>query len=231
MATSGTTSFNMPGGNLLVYALSLIGVFRTAITPQHMMDARDSINLLLASWGNDGPNLWTIDEVTQTLVAGAATYNVDPDTVMILDAFIRTNAGTEQQADRIIWPISRTEYASMPDKLTEAPPTTYWFDRKLAPTITLWQVPDDTQPYELHYYRYKVIEDQAATGSQNVDVPRWWLLATAFGVAELLAYIHAPDRADKIALKAAALLREAREQDTENVPLYVLPMMSGYFPR
>lgn len=231
MATSGTTSFNMPGGNLLVYALSLIGVFRTSITAQHMADARDSINLLLSSWGNDGPNLWTVDEVVETLVQGTATYNVDPDTVMILDAFIRTNAGTESQADRIIWPISRTEYASQPNKAAEAPPTTFWFDRTLSPTITLWQVPDNQGPYELHYYRYKVIEDQAATGSQNIDVPRWWLLATAFGVAELLAYIHAPDRATGIAAKASALLREAREQDTEAVPFYIMPMMSGYFPR
>src|SRR5690606_37863571 len=142
-------------------------------------DGREAINLLLASWGNDGPNLWTIDEVTQTLVPGTATYNVDPDTVMILDAFIRTGAGTESQADRIIWPISRTEYASMPNKLLEAPPTVFWFDRLLAPTITMWQTPDDQQTYELHYYRYKVIQDQNLYSGQTIDVPRWWLLATA----------------------------------------------------
>lgn len=231
MATSGTTSFDLSGGELLLFAFSLCGIRRTALTPEHMSDARMAFNLLLSSWGNDGPNLWTVDEVVETLVPGTATYNVDPDTVMILDAFIRTNAGTESQADRIIWPISRTEYAAMPNKLTEAPPTVYWFDRLRAPTITMWQTPDDQQAYDLHYYRYTVIQDQNLNGGQNVDVPRWWLLATAYGVAELIADSYAPDRVPRIAARAKELLLAAREQDTENVPFMVMPMMSGYFPR
>lgn len=231
MSTSGATTFNIPGGNLLVFALGLCGIRRTAVTAEHMADGRDAINLLLASWGNDGPNLWTIDEVVTTLVPGTATYNVDPDTVMILDAFIRTNAGTESQNDRIIWPISRTEYAAMPNKLLEAPPTVFWYDRLLSPTITMWQTPDDQQGYELHYYRYKVIQDQALSGGQNVDVPRWWLLATAYGLAEILADIYAPDKVPRLMQKAAALLREAKEEDVENVPLMLAPMLSGYYPK
>ena len=231
MATSGTTNFNLSGGELLLYAFSLCGLRRTALTPEHMADARSAFNLLLGSWGNDGPNLWTVDEVVQTLVAGTATYDVDPDTVMILDAFIRTNAGEEDQFDRIIWPISRTEYASMPNKQMESPPTVFWFNRLLAPTITLWQTPDDAETYDLHYYRYTVIQDQNLNSGQTVDVPRWWLLALAFGLAELLAISYAPDRVAALAAKAAQTLRDAREQDTENVPLMVLPMMSGYWPR
>ncbi len=195
-----------------------------------MADARMAFNLLLGSWGNDGPNLWRVDEIVQTLVPGVATYDIDPNTVMILDAFIRTNAGTESQNDRIIWPISRTEYASMPNKLLQAPPTVFWFDRLLAPTITMWQTPDDSQVYDLHLYRYTVIEDQSLAGGQNIDVPRWWMLALAFGLAELLAMSYAPDRVQGLAMKAAQTLREAREQDTEAVPTYFLPIMN-YFPR
>lgn len=189
-----------------------------------------AFNLLLSSWGNDIPNLWTVDLVSQVLVAGQSTYDVDPDTIMILDAYIRTGSG-DSQVDRIIWPISRTEYAAMPNKLLQAPPTVFWFDRQLAPTLTFWQTPDDQQTYTLQFYRAKVIQDQNLGGGQNVDVPRWWLLATAFGIAELLAMSYAPDRAAGIAMKAKDLLLAAREQDTENVPFYILPMMSGYFPR
>jgi hypothetical protein len=196
-----------------------------------MADGRMAFNLLLSQWGNDIPNLWTIDLVSETLVSGQATYDVDPDTVMILDAYIRTNAGEESQADRIIWPISRTEYASMPNKTMLAPPTVFWFDRLLAPTITLWQTPDDQQEYVLQYYRAKVIQDQVIAGGQNVDVPRWWLLATVYGIAELIADVYAPDRAAGITAKAAAYYRNAKEQDTENVPLYIMPMIGGYYPR
>lgn len=230
MATSGTTTFNLAGGELLLYAFSLCGIRRTALTPEHMADARMAFNLLLSSWGNDTPNLWTVDLVSQVLVAGTATYSVDPDTIMILDAYIRTGSG-DSQVDRIIWPISRTEYAAMPNKFLQAPPTVFWFDRQLSPQVTFWQTPDDQQTYTWQFYRAKVIQDQALAGGQNVDVPRWWLMATAFGVAELLAMSYAPDRVQALALKAADELRNAREQDTENVALYILPGLNGYYPR
>lgn len=231
MATSGTSTFNPSGGELLIAAFALCGVRRTALTAEHMADGRMFFNLLLGSYGADGPNLWRVDEVVETLVPGTATYSVAPTTVMILDAFIRTNAGEESQADRIIWPYSRTEYAATPNKTMQAPPTVYWFDRLLAPTITLWQTPDDQQVYELHYFRYSVIEDQNLSGGQNIDVPRWWMLALVFGLAELLATIYAPERKAAIGADATKYLREAREADTENVPFYIMPMISGYFPR
>lgn len=231
MATSGQSAFNPSGGELLLAAFAICGVRRTALLPEHMADGRMFFNLLLGSYGAEGPNLWRVDEVVETLVPGQATYNVAPTTVMILDAFIRTNAGTESQADRIIWPYSRTEYAATPNKTLQAPPTVYWFDRQLAPTITLWQTPDDQQVYDLHYFRYAVIEDQNLYGGQNIDVPRWWMLALTYGLAEHLAAIYAPERKAAISADAARYLREAREQDVENVPMYILPAVYGYYPR
>lgn len=231
MATSGTYDFNLSGGELILYAYSLCGKKRTELLAEHMADARTALNMLLASFGTETPNLWTVDEVVETLVPSTATYSVDPYTVMILDAFIRTGAGTESQSDRIIWPISRTEYAAMPNKTLEAPPTVFWFDRVLSPTITLWQTPDDQQDYELHYYRCTVVQDAEPANGQTVQAPRFWQLAIAFGLAELLAHTYAPDRVDRLALKAASLLREAREQDVENVPLYIAPMVGGYYRR
>lgn len=231
MATSGTTLFNMSGGNLLIFAFSLIGIRRTALTAEHMADGRDAFNLLLSHWGADTPNLWTVDLVSETVIPGQATYAVAADTIMVLDAYIRTGAGTASQNDRIIWPISRTEYASMPNKTLQAPPTVFWFDRLLNPTITLWQTPDDQQSYLLQYYRCTVIQDQALANDQNIDIPRWWLLALAYGLAEILALIYAEDRVAALAAKAKETLMEAREQDTENVPLYLLPQTFGYYPR
>jgi hypothetical protein len=230
MATSGTSTFNPSGGELLLFAYALCGLRRTALTAEHMADGRMAFNLFLSSLGNDIPNLWTVDLVSEVLVPGQATYTVPADTIMILDAYIRTGTG-ESQNDRIIWPISRTEYAAMPNKTLEAPPTVFWFDRQLAPTLSLWQTPDDQQVYTLQYYRATVVQDQNLAGGQNIEIPRWWMLAMAFGVAELVALIHAPDKAPALAAKAAETLRNAREQDTENVPMYIMPMLSGYFPR
>lgn len=230
MTTSGTYSFNPSGADLISYAYSLCGIRRTALLQEHLHDARMALNLMLASWGNSTPNLWTVDLVEETLVAGTATYDVDANTIMILDAYIRTGEDDEVN-DRIIWPISRSEYAAMPNKTLEAPPTVFWFDRLLSPTITLWQTPDDSQTYTLRYYRCTSLQDANLPGGETVDIPPWWLDALAWGLASRLAVSYAPDRAAPLDLKAAAALREAREQNTENVTLYLMPQVGGYYPR
>lgn len=230
MATSGTWTFNPSNGELTLYALGLCGIKRTEITAQHLTDARTSLNMLFSTWANDTPNLWTVDLVAQVLTPEVATYNVDPKTIMVLDAFIRTGSG-ESQNDRIIWPISRTEYAAQPNKVTPSQPTTFWFNRQLQPTITLWQPPDDEQTYTLFYYRCVAQQDADLAGGQTADIPPRWILAAAFGTAELLAMIYAPDRAAALSTKAANLLMNAQEQDTENVPLYIAPAIGSYHPR
>lgn len=231
MTTSGTTFFNPAGGDLLIYAFGLCGIRRTAMTAEHMADGRMAFNLLLSSWGNKIPNLWTVDLQAFDLIPGQATYDLPADTVMILDAYIRTASGTPSQNDRVIWPLSRTEYSAMPNKTLQAPPTVFWFDRLLAPTITFWQTPDDAQTYSFQYYRAVVIQDQDLSNGQNVDIPRWWHLALAFGLAELLSMTYAPERTQGLAAKALDELTKAREQDTENVPMYVMPAVRQYYPR
>ncbi len=233
MTTSGTNSFNPSNGELILFAASLAGLRRTELTQQHMADARMGLNLLFSTWGNDTPNLWTVDLISQLLVPGQATYDVLPNTIMVLDAYIRTNSGTESQNDRIIWPISRTEYASMPNKTLEAPPTVFWFDRLLAPTITLWQTPDDQQTYLLQYYRCIAIQDADSANGQTADIPPRWLMATAYGLAEILNQAYPVQGIDgaKISAKAEKYLNDALTQDQENVPMYLLPQTFGYYPR
>lgn len=230
MTTSGTAAFDPSGGQIILYAYSMCGLRRTALTQEHMEDARMAMGLMLAGWGNSTPNLWTVDLVEVTLVAGTATYDVDASTVMILDAYIRTGTG-DSQTDRIIWPVSRTEYAAFPNKTLEAPPTVFWFDRTLSPTITLWQVPDDTETYTLRYYRCTVVQDISAANGQTVAVPQRWLDAFAWGLASRLAVSYAPDRAQALDAKAKEAVMEARAQDTEAVPVYLIPQLSGYYPR
>lgn len=228
MATSSTYNFNPANSDLVIMAYSMIGIRRTELTQQHLADARMALNLLFSTWGNDTPNLWTVDLVSQSLTAGQATYSVDAKTIMILDAYIRTGTG-ESQTDRIIWPVSRTEYASFPNKTLEAPPTVFWFDRLRSPTITLWQTPDDQQEYTLQYYRCVAIQDADLPNGQTADIPPRWLMATVFNLAHTLSFSYAPDRTEKVAIPAAKYLLEAQEQDTENVGLTIAPGLSSYY--
>ena len=128
MSTSGTYTFNPSLGELTIYAYQLIGVRPTALLQEHMDSARLATNMMFTRWSNQGVNLWQVELVQTTLTAGISTYSVDPSVVVILDAFIRT-VTTGGVTDRIIMPISRTEYASYPNKGQQGFPTVFWFDR------------------------------------------------------------------------------------------------------
>ena len=169
------------------------------------------------------PNLWTVDLVTQALTAGTATYNVDAKTVMILDAYI-----TIDSQDRLIFPISRTEYASQPNKATPGPPTSFWFDRILSPTITLWPVPDDST-VTLQYYRCTQNQDANLQSGETAAVPFRFLDAMVAGLAHRLARIYATELEQQRKQDAADALALAQTNDVENVAMSVQPQLQGYF--
>ena len=174
-------------------------------------------------------NLWKVDLVTQSLTTGVATYNVDADTVVILDAYMTTDS-TGENIDRIILPISRTEYASYPNKEQQGFPTVFWFDRLLSPTVTLWPVPNvDNGPQYLKYYRVKRIEDSGFTNGQQVDIPYLWMEAYAYGLAQRLAMIWAPDKVQLLKPMADEAYAIAAEQNVESSNFYISPSVNGYF--
>ena len=229
MTTSGTYTFNPSLGEIVLNAYARCGVRRTAIMQEHMTDARFETNLMLSSWANQGVNLWEVVLISVPLIQGQTTYTVPAKVVMILDAVIQQNTGTSSQFDRVIMPISRTEYSQTPNKLQQAPPTVFWFDRLINPTVTLWPVPDQTNYYTLNYYAVTQIQDAELTDAQTVDIPYRWLDALAAGLAARLAAIYAPDRMQMLEAKAQQAYTIAATQDTENVPLYIMPGLSNYF--
>lgn len=227
MATSGTYNFNPTLGEIVLNAFARCGVRRTALVQEHMQDARMEMNLMLSEWSNRGVNLWEVELVTVPLVQGTTTYNVDSKVVMILDAFIRTSSGSTQY-DRVIMPISRTEYSATPNKTLEAPPTVFWFDRLISPTVTLWPVPNQTG-LTLGYYAVTQVQDANYDNGQTVDVPYRWMDAATSGLAARLAAIYAPDRLSFLAPRAEQSWKIASTQDVENVPTYIIPGLSGYY--
>jgi len=235
MTTSGTYTFNPALGEIVLYAYNLAGVRNTAVLQEHMQTARMATNMMLSRWANQGVNLWAVDLVTVPLVQGQSTYAVvDPDTgsttntVVILDAYIETVNGSGQPIDRLILPISRTEYASYPNKEQQGFSTTYWFDRLISPTVTLWPVPDGTTT-SLKYYRVRQIQDANLQGGQQVEIPYLWLEAFAYGLAQRLAIIWSPDKAIGLKPLADEAYSIAAAQNVETAQQYISPMISGYF--
>ena len=185
-------------------------------------------NMMLSRWANQGVNLWAVDLVTVPLVKGTSTYSVDSNTVVMLDTYIETVNGSGPPIDRLILPISRTEYASYPNKTQQGFPTTYWFDRLLSPSVTLWPVPDGTTT-SLKYYRVRQIQDANLTSNQNVEIPYLWLEAFAYGLAQRLATIWAPEKVAILKPMADESYEIAAQQNVETAQQYISPMISGYF--
>jgi len=187
--------------------------------------ARTATNMMFTRWSNQGVNLWQVDLITVPLIQGTSTYNVDANTVVMLDAYIEYGS---PPIDRIILPIGRTEYASYPNKQQQGFPTTFWFDRLLSPTVTLWPVPDGQQTY-LKYYRVIRLQDANMNGTEQVDIPAIWLEAMVYGLAERLAQIWSPDKVAIMKPMADEAYNIAAAQNVETASFYISPSTSGYW--
>ena len=229
MTTSGTYTFDPSLGELTLYAFNLIGIRNTSLVQEHMHSAKMATNMMLANWANRGVNLWAVDLVTTPLVQGQATYTVDQSTVMILDAYMATVNSGGVEIDRIILPVSRTEYASYPNKDQQGFTTTFWFDRLISPNVTLWPVPDGSSAQYLKYYRVRQIQDSNLANGQTVEIPYLWLEAFADGLSYRLSRIWNPTMAQGLKAISDESYNIAAAQNIEQAQQYISPQLSGYY--
>jgi len=226
MATSNTYAFNPGLGEATLYAYNLCGIRQSALLQEHLETARMAANMLLGRWSSQGVNLWAVDLQCVNLTQGVCTYDVPSNTIVMLDAYIRQSVGSI--TDRIIMPISRTEYASYPNKSQQGFPTTFWFDRLLSPQVTLWPVPDGTVS-QLRYYRVRQIQDAVLGDDSQVEVPYYFLEAFVFGLAQRLAMVWAPEKVAMLKPLADESYQIAAEQNIETAAQYISPQISSYF--
>jgi len=224
---SGTYNFLPSAGDIIITAFQRIGIRPTAILQTHLQQAVMELNLLQSKLSNLQPNLWDVDLQTLPLIQGVATYSVPAETVMITNAYVRT--GTTTPIDRLIFPISQTEYAAVPNKIVQNPPNQFWFNRLISPTITFYPVPDGNGPYTCYFYRVRQIQDALLPNGFQMEVPYRWLDALAAGLAHRLAAVFAPQLEQIRKMDAEEAWRIAATQDTENVPLYISPGLQSYF--
>lgn len=131
--------------------------------------------------------------------------------------------------DIMLYPLSRDDYAMIPDKFVQGRPTTFWFNRLINPTMTVWQVPDATQPYELMFFAMRRIQDADPISGQAPEIPMRFLEALISKLTARLAEKFKPEmHAAKIALGNAAW-DLASAEDREKAPTYIAPDLSGYF--
>jgi hypothetical protein len=235
MTSSGTYNYSISNGEAVLAAYERVHIRVPSIRQEHMLTARRELNLLFVELSNRGVNLWKVESLSVSMVNGTATYSIPGRVVMILDAYISLNNATTSQTDRYVTPISRTDYSGYAQKFTQGPPTVYWFDRLISPTITMWPVPDANGPYVFNYYACSQVQDAALMGGETPDLPYRWLDVLVTGLAKRLAKCYPQAGIDTLAFEKAraddydAAWAIASTQDTENVPVTFAPTLGAYY--
>lgn len=228
--TSNSFDFNPSGGDFVLNAFDRVGIRPTEIEQTQMQRAIMELNLALTRFNTlPGQNLWTIDLQTIPLVQGSATYAIPAETRMILSSFIRYS--TNPALDRYMFPISRDEYAAISTKTTQGFPSQYWFDRLISPTVTFYLVPDGAFSYDFFYYRARQIQDAKIVNGQNLELPLRFFDAITADLSHRLARIYRPDQEQMRKADRDEAWSIASTEDTEWVPMYVTPMLGGYWRR
>lgn len=223
MATSGVATFNLDLSELVEEAFERCG--SELRTGYDLKTARRSLNLLFADWANRGVNMWTFEQGTHTLTAGQATYDLPADTVDLLEHVVRTGSGNvSTQSDLTITRISVSTYATIPNKLAQGRPIQIWIERLDQPRFTVWPVPDDTQTYQLVYWRLRRIQD-AGNGVNTMDVPFRFIPCMVAGLAYYLS-MKLPGAMERMAaLKAQydEAWQLASDEDREKASVRFVP--------
>ncbi len=134
-----------------------------------------------------------------------------------------SNTGT---GDRWLTALSYTEWMQIATKMNSGFPSSYFFDAQIAPTITLWPVPNNTYA-NLLYDGYIYVQDVSAL-FQQFEVPQRFFEALVSGMAARLAQKFAPARLQEAKALAEEAWKYAVNTDYEDVTLRFQPDFSQY---
>jgi len=171
---------------------------------------------MFADWANRGLNLWTVEQSTQALTDGTASYTLSADFTDLLEVVVR-RSGT----DFMLTKMSRGEYLNIPTKTQEGRPTQYYFDRKTTPSITLWPTPENSTDTLVFYYVRRIQDVDAQVNT--TDAPFRFLPCVIAGLSYYLAVKKAPDRIQLLKSIYEEEFQRASDEDDDRVPLKLTP--------
>lgn len=222
---AGQATYNVPNNNITMLDTYIVTngvtftgyINGTTLTVTDTTGGSPAIGMVLS--GN------SLINGTQIVSGSGSTWTVSNSQTVASGSI---TGETAQSIDRLILPVSRTEYASYPNKEQQGFPTTYWQDRLINGNVTLWPVPDGTQT-ALSFYQVGQIDDAAFTSGMQVNMPNYFYEAFVYALAQRLAMIWAPEKVAMIKPLADESYMIAVEQNVETAQQYISPMISGYF--
>ena len=214
MATSNSRDFELDVSDAIEEAYERCGL--EVKTGYDLRTARRSLNIMFSEWANRGLNLWTVDQKTQALTSGTASYTFTADHADLLEVVIR-RSGTDFSLSRM----SRGDYLNLPNKDQSGRPSQYYFDRRITPAVILWPTPDSSSDSLIYYYVRRI---QDADTMQNThDIPFRFLPCLVAGLSYYLSMKKAPDRIQILKSVYEEEFQRASDEDEDRVPLKLTP--------
>jgi hypothetical protein len=221
--TSGTYAFQLEVAEVIAEAYERCGKLAEVLSGPQLRSARRSLNLIQSEWANRGVNLWKVSLLSLALVQGQGPYPLPAETIAILDAY-RSQANS---GDILLTRISRSDYAAIPMKSRAGPPTSFYFERTIQPSVTLWPVPEASSTYTLNLHVISQQQDVSAA-AQLIDIPYRWQEAICSALAARMAGKYAPERKADLGAEAERAFLLAQAEDHERAPLRIIPGIGGY---
>jgi len=214
MATSNSRDFELDVSDAIEEAYERCGL--EVKTGYDLRTARRSLNIMFSEWANRGLNLWTVEQKTQALTSGTASYTFTADHADLLEVVIR-RSGTDFSLSRM----SRGDYLNLPNKDQSGRPSQYYFDRRITPAVILWPTPDSSLDSLIYYYVRRI---QDADTMQNThDIPFRFLPCLVAGLSYYLSMKRAPDRIQILKSVYEEEFQRASDEDEDRVPLKLTP--------
>ena len=214
MATSNSRDFELDVSDAIEEAYERCGL--EVKTGYDRRTASRSLNIMFSEWANRGLNLWTVEQKTQALTSGTASYTFTADHADLLEVVIR-RSGTDFSLSRM----SRGDYLNLPNKDQSGRPSQYYFDRRITPAVILWPTPDSSSDSLIYYYVRRI---QDADTMQNThDIPFRFLPCLVAGLSYYLSMKKAPDRIQILKSVYEEEFQRASDEDEDRVPLKLTP--------
>lgn len=125
---------------------------------------------------------------------------------------------------------NRDTYASINAKMQAGrPSTSYFYEKKLTPVLTLWPVPDNGIDH-LTVYRHRQPQD-VGTLSQTLEIPQRWLDGFIWLLAARLCF-ELPSVDPQVATLVLGMADkqelEMEQSETDGAPMYLTPAIGSY---
>ena len=231
MATSGTTSFDLPIDEIIEEAFERTGM-RGNRTGYQLKSARRSLNIMFSEWGNRGVHLWKVKQATIPLVEGQAEYNYANDNTNfpqdisdVLEAFVRNNTTATAPVDTTLTKIDRSAYAALANKLSKGTPSQYYVQRTVAPSVFLFQTPSSSfsgANFQLKFFYVARIQDAGAYTNESDVVYRFIPCMTA-GLSYYLSLKYSPETVQANKLIYEDEFKRALDEDGQRTSTFITP--------